>query len=349
MTVTEAVAKAKELFGIEPSAAYKGIETADDFVFAVQTDTTNQAAEGNWIVCADHVKEHSGALNVSTSDNTYIRSGTGTTKGATQRTLTINGDRCVGDAFQDFLLSHKIAFGSGQSVVVPYIYFSLRTGKGREGHWHTDPDLGQGRRRGCKRHLCLRFQGLRHSYGVHLRPRLTSHISPRHPLAGALFIGGKYHMIICNLEFEFSALNADDIDRMEAASKQQISRAKAEAKRLEQENASYSDILRSQCRVLMDYFDAVLGDGASQRLGLTGSDLGKCTQVATEFKAAIEAEKAAAQAAVTVPLKPQGNRAQRRAENKHKHKPSVGYPAAQPDKAARRKQLLAELAALENG
>lgn len=133
MTVTEAVAKAKELFGIEPSAAYKGIETADDFVFAVQTDTTNQAAEGNWIVCADHVKEHSGALNASTSDNTYIRSGTVTTKGATQRTLTINGDRCVGDEFQDFLLSHKIAFGSGQSVIVPYIYFSLRTGKGEKG------------------------------------------------------------------------------------------------------------------------------------------------------------------------------------------------------------------------
>ena len=121
-------------------------------------------------------------------------------------------------------------------------------------------------------------------------------------------------------------------------------------KRLEQENASYSDILRSQCRVLMDYFDAVLGDGASQRLGLTGSDLGKCTQVATEFKAAIETEKAAAKAAVTVPLEPQGNRAQRRAERKHnKHKPPVSYPAAQPDKTARRKQLLAELAALENG
>lgn len=158
-------------------------------------------------------------------------------------------------------------------------------------------------------------------------------------------------MIICNQEFNFSALNADDIDRMEAATKQQISCAKAEAKRLEQENASYSDILRSQCRVLMDYFDAVLGDGASQRLGLTGSDLGKCTQVATEFKAAIEAEKAVAKAAVAVPLKPQGNRAQRRAEHKHnnKHKPPVSYPAAQPDKAERRKQLLAELAALENG
>ena len=72
-------------------------------------------------------------------------------------------------------------------------------------------------------------------------------------------------------------------------------------------------------------------------------------QVASEFKAAIEAEKAAAKAAVTVPLAPQGNRAQRRAEKKHKHKPPVSYPAAQPDKAERRKQLLAELAALENG
>ena len=73
------------------------------------------------------------------------------------------------------------------------------------------------------------------------------------------------------------------------------------------------------------------------------------TAIARKQQAKAEAEKAAAQAAVTVPLKPQGNRAQRRAENKHKHKPSAGYPAAQPDKAARRKQLLAELAALENG
>ena len=39
----------------------------------------------------------------------------------------------MGDAFQDFLLSHKIAFGSGQSVVVPYVYFSLCTGKGEKG------------------------------------------------------------------------------------------------------------------------------------------------------------------------------------------------------------------------
>ena len=43
------------------------------------------------------------------------------------------GNRCVGDAFQDFLLSHKIKYGSGSDVIVPYIYFSLRTGKGEQG------------------------------------------------------------------------------------------------------------------------------------------------------------------------------------------------------------------------
>ena len=128
MTVSEAITKS----GITPSASYTGIETADDFVFAIQTETS-QDKESAWIVCADHVKEHSGALNTSTTSDTFIRSGPTDTKSAVQRTLSVNGNRCVGDAFQDFLLSHKIAFGSGQSVVVPYVYFSLRTGKGEKG------------------------------------------------------------------------------------------------------------------------------------------------------------------------------------------------------------------------
>lgn len=128
MTVTEAV----KLSGLTPSADYTGVETTDDFLLAVQTEAS-QTDVKNWVVCADHVREHSGALNASTTDNTYIRTGPVTTKGTTQRTFSINGNRCVGDAFQDFLLSHKIVFGSGSDVVVPYIYFSARTGKGEVG------------------------------------------------------------------------------------------------------------------------------------------------------------------------------------------------------------------------
>ena len=71
MTVAEAITKS----GIAPSASYTGIETADDFVFAIQTESDKQTKENAWIVCADHVKEHSGALNASTNSDTFIRTG----------------------------------------------------------------------------------------------------------------------------------------------------------------------------------------------------------------------------------------------------------------------------------
>lgn len=129
MTVAEAITKS----GIAPSASYTGIETADDFVFAIQTESDKQTKENAWIVCADHVKEHSGALNATTTDEAFIRTGTVTSKTGTQRTFSINGNRCVGDDFQDFALSHKIKYGTGSDVIVPYIYFSIRTGKGESG------------------------------------------------------------------------------------------------------------------------------------------------------------------------------------------------------------------------
>ena len=132
MTVAEALAKLKAKKGIEPSASYTGTERADDFIFAIQTNAAEQAKVSAWVVCAERVKEHSGALNASTEDVNYIRAVV-TEKGEVQRTFTLNGNRCVGDAFQDFLLSHKIKYGTGSDVVVPYIYFSLRTGKGEKG------------------------------------------------------------------------------------------------------------------------------------------------------------------------------------------------------------------------
>ena len=114
MTVTEAVTAS----GITPSADYKGIENTDDFVLAICTEASKKDAVKDWTVCADHVREHTGPV---------------TTKGSVQRTLAMNGDRCKGDAFQDFILGHEMIYGSGQSVILPYIYFSLRTGKGEKG------------------------------------------------------------------------------------------------------------------------------------------------------------------------------------------------------------------------
>ena len=167
-------------------------------------------------------------------------------------------------------------------------------------------------------------------------------------------------MIISGQVFSFSTLNADDLDRMEIA---QEHLQQASATEEQRPKAKMGDYVRGQCRLVMDYLDEVLGAGAAKRLGLTGSDFGACKEAVEAFKSAIEAEK--------TPTAPQ-NRAQRRAQEKHgKAKPVIRYPqqegamsatqaaeiAARPDaarmvervdKAARREQLLAELAALDN-
>jgi hypothetical protein len=128
MTVAEAIAAT----GIIPSADYTGEELNDDFVLAIQTDAS-QVKENAWIVCQDHVKSHGAALNAKTSDSTYLRNGTATTKTGNQRSFSVEADRVVGDPFQDFVMSHKIVYGTGQDVVVPYVWFSIRTGKGETG------------------------------------------------------------------------------------------------------------------------------------------------------------------------------------------------------------------------
>lgn len=133
MTVSETLNKLKTEKGIAPQAGYSGTERADDFIFAIQTSPTDQTTVDKWVVCAERVKEHSGALNATTEDVPYIRAGNVTEKGEVQRTFTLNGNRCVGDEAQDFLLSHKVKFGTGSAVIFPYVYFSVKTGKGEKG------------------------------------------------------------------------------------------------------------------------------------------------------------------------------------------------------------------------
>ena len=89
MTVSETLAALKTKKGIVPSADYTGTEKADDFIFAIQTEASTQTKESDWIVFAERVKEHSGALNASTEDVAYIRAGTVTEKGETLRSCSL--------------------------------------------------------------------------------------------------------------------------------------------------------------------------------------------------------------------------------------------------------------------
>ena len=45
----------------------------------------------------------------------------------------MSGDRYVGDAAQDYCLSHAMKYGTGNAVVTNYLYFNILTGKGEKG------------------------------------------------------------------------------------------------------------------------------------------------------------------------------------------------------------------------
>ena len=97
-------------------------------------------------------------------------------------------------------------------------------------------------------------------------------------------------MIICGQEFDFSTLNANDVDRMLAAQAKQQDRARAEGSRYSPQR-DYPAWLRFQCRIFMDCLDEVLGEGASEKLGLDGSNFNDCLTVSQSFKDAMEAER----------------------------------------------------------
>ena len=159
-------------------------------------------------------------------------------------------------------------------------------------------------------------------------------------------------MKIFEQEFDFSPLNANDIERMEQAKVQLDRETEAERQRLQRERVSYADGLRGQCRLLMHFLDGVLGDGASARLGLDGNDLGKALEVVVEMTRVVnEGRKKFALPAAPIPQ----NRAQRRQQKKHPPRsrsegvaPAVQMVERVDDKAARRAELLRELNALEH-
>lgn len=116
-----------------PSNTFEGFATNDDFVLAVGINLAESATEKDYTVVQMGIAGLDPQMNPTTQDKQYIRTGTSTTKTGTQRTFAISGDRHIGDPFQDYCFSLDIAYGVGQKVVVPYVYFSILNGKGEKG------------------------------------------------------------------------------------------------------------------------------------------------------------------------------------------------------------------------
>lgn len=118
--------------GVTPSPEFEGVVTAGDYVLAVDF-SGSASGPADYIVADGGVTEQSGALEATTAESTYLRSGTTETKTGTKRTFTVAGDRMAADDFQEALLAHTIKYGTGQSVIKKYVYFCILTGKGEQG------------------------------------------------------------------------------------------------------------------------------------------------------------------------------------------------------------------------
>ena len=120
---------------VTQNAQYTGWTTNDDFVLAIDlTPGAAQATEESaYGVVQMGVAGLDAQMNPVTQDKQYIRAGQSTQKTGTQRSFTISGDRYVGDEVQDYIFSHDIKYGTGNTVVTNYVYFNILTGKGEKG------------------------------------------------------------------------------------------------------------------------------------------------------------------------------------------------------------------------
>lgn len=118
-----------------PNSDYEGWVTADDWVLAINVtpNATTPTAEKDFEVVAMGVEGLDAQLNPVTAEKTYIRAGKSTMKTGAARSFAISGDRYIGDEAQDFMLSHAVKYGRGNSVVTDYVYFNILNGEGEKG------------------------------------------------------------------------------------------------------------------------------------------------------------------------------------------------------------------------
>lgn len=126
--------KLSELMGKHnPNPDYEGFVTNDDLVLAVDISGKTDTAIDDYIVAQIGVAGLDAQMNPVMVEKQYIRSGQSSTKTGTQRTFKVTGDRYIGDEFQDYAFSHNVKYGTGQGVIVNYVYFNILNGKGEKG------------------------------------------------------------------------------------------------------------------------------------------------------------------------------------------------------------------------
>jgi len=120
---------------VTPNPAFTGWSTNDDMVLAIDLDPTNVTPTpvAGYAVVQTGVEGLDAQLNPIMTEKNYIRAGQSSIKTGNQRTFKIGGDRYIGDAAQDYMLSFPVAQGRGSACVTNYVYYNMLTGIGESG------------------------------------------------------------------------------------------------------------------------------------------------------------------------------------------------------------------------
>lgn len=119
----------------EVKASATGERMGRQMVLAIDCSEspTGDEKPDTFAVVANHIENHGASLNASTSDKSYIGEGDMTLRSGVQRIFSVAGQLLRGDAFHDFITSHKVKFGVGTEVQRKYVYFDPGTKKGESG------------------------------------------------------------------------------------------------------------------------------------------------------------------------------------------------------------------------
>lgn len=129
-------------------------------------------------------------------------------------------------------------------------------------------------------------------------------------------------------EFELDFLDADEMERVEAAIENVQSQNKAEA----YEGLTQSQMIRKQCGIIFGFFDEVFGEGTHKRIFK-----GKCNLVMAlnSFEEFIKAKDSSASEVKAIRDKYAPNRAQRRTEQRQHNRSNAPILYNGPKKGKR--------------
>ncbi len=92
-------------------------------------------------------------------------------------------------------------------------------------------------------------------------------------------------MVINGVDLDFSAYDADDVERFE-----KCNGILAEGDKNQPEGMSQADAIRYKCKLFIEFFDGIFGDGTSAKLFSGKTNYAKCLNAYYDFLDGIEAE-----------------------------------------------------------